>query len=141
VTAWIATALPAGPVASAEPAAREAMLARLAEIRDAHGLAALRHSPGLARAARAHARVLMRSDALAHAWDVLAPGFRSGGEALARQWGWSLRPRPVVRMWMASGFHRAMLLDPGFSHAGVGWRRGRFGGRVATVWVLRLGGR
>lgn len=141
LTACIAAALLPAPVASAKPDARAAMLARLAEVREANGLAPLRHSPRLARAARAHARGLMRTDTLTHAWDVLAPGFRGGGEALARQWGWSLRPRPVVRMWMGSGFHRAMLLNPGFSHAGIGWRRGRFGGRLATVWVLRLGGR
>jgi uncharacterized protein YkwD len=141
LTLCAALALVAAPPASGRPDPRARMLDRLAEVRKEHGLAALRHSPRLARAARTHARALMRSDALAHTWDVLAPGFRSGGEALARQWGWLLRPRPVVRMWMGSGFHRAMLLDPGFSHAGVGWWRGRFGGRLATVWALRLGGR
>jgi uncharacterized protein YkwD len=141
LAACIAAALLPAQTASARADPREAMLARLAEVRQSHGLAALRHSPPLARAAGSHARALMRADGLDHALDVLAPGFRSGGEALARQWGWSLKPRRVVRMWMGSGFHRAMLLDPGFTHAGVGWWRGRFGGRLATIWVLRLGGR
>jgi uncharacterized protein YkwD len=127
------------PSARADP--REALLTELAELRGSHGLAPLRHSPALAAAARRHAGAMMRSDGFVHAVDLIAPGFASGGEVMARQRGWSLRLGPVIRMWMRSDMHRGLLLDPGFTDAGVGWRRGRFAGRLTTLWVVRLGRR
>jgi uncharacterized protein YkwD len=136
-----ALALVAAPSASGRADPGAAMLAQLDEIRRSHGLPPLTESEPLAEAARQHARVVVSSDGFAHAGDLLAPGFSVGGEALARQRGWSLRAAPVARMWMRSAVHRALLLDPGFGAAGVGWRRGRLNGRLATVWVVRLGGR
>lgn len=136
-----ALALVAASPASGRPDPRAAMLAQLDEIRRSHGLPPLRDSALLAEAARQHARVVMASDGFVHAGDVVAPGFPAGAEAMAWQRGWSLRARRVARMWMRSGVHRALLLDPGFVAAGIGWRRGRMDGRLATVWVLRLGGR
>ena len=65
---------------------------------------------------------------------------RARGEALAMHRGWRPRARRTVRAWMQSPAHRAVLLG-GFRHAGAGLKRGRFRGRLATVWVLHVGRR
>ena len=50
---------------------------------------------------------------------------RSDGAAAARG--------PVVRMWMSSPPHRAIVLDPGFRRIGIARRWGTLGGSKQAV--------
>jgi uncharacterized protein YkwD len=108
-----------------------------------HGLAPLHSSNSLHRSASAFAGHLMRTQRFAHATRIHASSrFRTLGETLAirigaRRW----RPRAVVRAWLHSPGHRALILSRGFRYGGAGSARGRFGGRNAVIWVLHLGSR
>ena len=134
--------VPTGAVASVRaPAAERALVDAVNEVRHRHGLRPLRESASLARSAGRLAGALMEKDFLAHVGGVDLPRrFRTRGEALAMHPGWRPRARRTVRAWMRSPAHRAVLLG-GFRHAGAGMKRGRFGGRLATVWVLHVGRR
>ena len=49
--------------------------------------------------------------------------------------------RKVVRMWMASPGHRAVLLSPSGRRIGVGKRRGNLAGARAAVFTADLASR
>jgi uncharacterized protein YkwD len=134
--------VPTGAMAAVRgPAAEGALVDAVNEVRHRHGLRPLRVSAPLAHSAGRLASVLMEKDLLAHVGGVDLPGrFRARGEALAMHPGWRPRTRRTVRAWMQSSAHRAVLLGS-FRHAGAGMKRGRFGGRLATVWVLHVGRR
>jgi uncharacterized protein YkwD len=134
--------VPTGAMAAVRgPAAEGALVDAVNEVRHRHGLRPLRVSAPLAHSAGRLAGVLMEKDLLAHVGGVDLPGrFRARGEALAMHPGWRPRARRTVRAWMQSSAHRAVLLGS-FRHAGAGMKRGRFGGRLATVWVLHVGRR
>lgn len=59
------------------------------------------------------------------------------GENLAWGVGSAAGPRTIVRSWLASPPHRAMLLRPGFRRVGIGSLAGPFAGhsraRVVTA--------
>ncbi|HEY1275773.1 MAG TPA: CAP domain-containing protein [Thermoleophilaceae bacterium] len=132
--------LAAASTATASPAER-AMLDRLNEVRQAHGLRALRPSSSLERSAGSYARFILRTGYFGHLARIRASGrFRSLGENLAWHSGRSPRVGFTVRAWMNSPPHRAVILSPLFRWLGAGLARGRLGGRVATVWVLHAGG-
>jgi uncharacterized protein YkwD len=115
------------------------------------GLRGFRGSRALSRAAARHARDMVRGRYFAHQRAggpslerrVRAAGWRrrSVGEAIAYGCGSSRRPVEIVRMWLASPPHAAILLSRDLSHAGVGVA-GRpplaCGGRGAT-YVLDAG--
>ncbi len=103
------------------------------------GLTVLETSPVLARTAREYARELAAAGRLSHRDS-------RGGSALERQrdrGGAALRvgevlgagpdPARVARAWLDSGRHRAVLLDPGWTHLGVGTAPAGGGQRV---WVV-----
>ena len=103
--------------------------------RAAHGLRALRANGRLARAANAHTRSMLRSNFFSHG----AFGsrlrryvsFRRIGETIAMRSRCSARG--VVRMWLNSPPHRAVLLSRGFRRVGIGRRRGSLGAGRACV--------
>src|SRR5918999_1636113 len=134
--------VPTGAMAAVRaPAAEGALVDALNEVRHRHGLRPLRVSPPLMHSAGRLAGMLIEQDLLAHVGGVDLPGrFRARGEALAMHRGWRPQARRTVRAWMQSPAHRAVLLG-GFRHAGAGLKRGRFRGRLATVWVLHVGRR
>jgi uncharacterized protein YkwD len=134
--------VPTGATAAVRaPAAERTLVNAINEVRHRHGLHPLRVSGPLAHSAGRLAAALMDKDLLAHVGGVDLPGrFRARGEALAMHRGWRPRARRTVRAWMQSPAHRAVLLG-GFRHAGAGLKRGRFRGRLATVWVLHVGRR
>lgn len=136
----LALAVPAAANAGSE---RDPILDGVNGARAQYGLAPLRSSNSLHRSASAFAGHLMRTQRFAHANRIHASSrFRTLGETLAirigsRRW----RPRAVVRAWMHSPEHRALILSRSFRYAGAGYSRGRFGGRKAVIWVLHLGSR
>ena len=128
-------------VASADAAPAERMLEALNRTRAVHGLEALRPAPRLAATATKQSRWVLAHETFAHRARLDVPGFSSVGEAMALTRLGSVRPRAVVRMWLRSPFHRRLLLDQRFRYAGIGWARGRFGGRPSGVWVVRFAAR
>jgi uncharacterized protein YkwD len=137
----IAIALVLAPAAQAGQHERELRTLVNAE-RAAHGLAGLRHSPALTRSAQRHARRLLRRGVLAHGARMATPRrFRLLGENLALVGGDGPGADRAVRRWRGSPVHRGVMLQAGMRRIGVGFATGLFGGRPATVWVLRVGGR
>jgi uncharacterized protein YkwD len=120
------------PTESNEAETERATLCLLNARRAELGLAALRPSGALARAAREHSEDMGRRDFFAHdtpagvepARRIAAAGYpRRGvvvGENLA--WGEEARATPaeIVEGWMRSPGHRANVLRPEFAEVGVG---------------------
>jgi uncharacterized protein YkwD len=114
-------------------------------IRAHHGLRKLRASRTLAHAASDHTGDMLRADYLSHDSRDGTPmatrvrrytGARWVGENIAvtsRRRGVARR---VVRMWMASPGHRAVLLSPKSRRIGVGRARGRLGGAAYSVFTV-----
>jgi uncharacterized protein YkwD len=114
-------------------------------IRAHHGLRRLRASRTLAHAASDHTGDMLRRDYLSHCSSDGTPmatrvrrytGARWVGENIAitsRRRGVA---REVVRMWMASPPHRAVLLSPKSRRIGVGRERGRLGGAAYSVFTV-----
>jgi uncharacterized protein YkwD len=65
--------------------------------------------------------------------------FRFAGEALALHYGWSTSARWVVRAWMRSPEHRAILLSGRYRWIGISAARGRMDSHRATTWVAHVG--
>ena len=103
--------------------------------RSAHGLRKLRAGGRLARAADAHSRSMLRSNFLAHgAFSQRIRRYtrrRAVGETIAMTSRCSASR--VVRMWLNSPPHRAVLLSRTFRRVGVGRRVGRLGARRACL--------
>jgi uncharacterized protein YkwD len=131
----------APPVAGAEPAPARALIERLNVQRQRQGKPPLRHSPVLSASAARFSKRQMRLDRFGHDARIRASGrFRHLGEILAVQQGWQLRAGPIVRSWLGSAVHRSLITSSRFDCAGVGWSKGRLGGRVTTIWTVQFGG-
>jgi uncharacterized protein YkwD len=134
-------------VASAKPRvdARERAIIRAINRRRAeHDLPKVRSTRPLSRAADYHSWEMLDADYFAHESRDGGPFYervrrfadhRALGETLAMvdRCG-SGSPRRIVRMWMDSPGHRAILLDGTYRRIGVGKRTGRLGDdRVCVV--------
>jgi uncharacterized protein YkwD len=108
-----------------------------------HGLAKVRTSPRLARAADFHSWEMLDADYFAHesrdggSFDRRVRRYakhRSLGETLAMLSGCGRgAARRVVNMWMDSPGHRAVLLSSRYRRIGIGKRAGSLGGRRACL--------
>jgi uncharacterized protein YkwD len=124
--------------------------------RRAHGLRRLRSNGRLARAARRHARDMVRRHYFSH-FSPSGASFmdrirRTGYLSRARSWfagenlAWGSRdratPRAIVRSWMNSPPHRANILQGAFREIGVGVVPGSPRGRgAAATYVTEFGKR
>jgi uncharacterized protein YkwD len=100
----------------------------------------LRVSRDLHRSARRFAVAVRRRGVLAHGPAIAAPArFRVRGENLALTGGRRADPALVVRLWLRSSAHRAVMLSPRMRWVGAGASSGRFRRAQATVWVLHVG--
>jgi len=143
-------AVAAVAAAAAPPAAAGARLSRVERavirqvnyVRSAHGLASLRPSPVLSRAADHHSRDMLRGDFFDHnSGDGTSFASRVRRYCDARMVGETLaaigrRRRGaalVVRLWMESPPHRAVLLEPHFRRIGIARRWGMLGGAGRAV--------
>jgi uncharacterized protein YkwD len=119
--------------------ARKAIRCQVNANRNAYGLRDLWGDWRLRRAATRHTRRMTSQNCFAHQcpgegslsarlWSVgyLASGLRFWGYGENIAWGRhsSSTPRRIVRAWMNSSSHRAMILNRGFEHLGVGFVRG-----------------
>jgi uncharacterized protein YkwD len=111
--------------AAASARGGSSILRAMNSVRARHHLPALRASHALARAAAAHSSAMARSGSMSHGafQRRISRYVRSHvvGENLA--WASRCSGRTIVRMWMNSAPHRAIMLSPGFRKAGVGISR------------------
>jgi uncharacterized protein YkwD len=139
--------VPAAPAAAAGPRlgkVERAIVRTIDRKRAGYGLRAVHPSRPLARAADYHSADMLSANYFAHSSSNGASFYtrihhfvRTGrvGEAL----GFVTRchgrgaAHLVVRMWMRSPMHRAILLTRSFHRVGVALRRGRLGSRHACV--------
>jgi uncharacterized protein YkwD len=115
------------------------MAERINDVRAEHGLRPLKVAPRLTRSATRYARRMIKTDHFGHGRAYLSAGFKRSGEILAWRRGWSLKPGPIVRMWMNSSGHRSLILSSGFRYIGAGPARGDYGGAGTTMWVVHFG--
>jgi uncharacterized protein YkwD len=141
--------------ASAGPAhmdGRErAMLGAINRERAHYGLGRLKGSGRLARAADHHSWEMLDADYFAHesrdgsSFDRRVRHFahlRAVGETLAMVGGCGRgSARRIVRMWMNSPGHRAILLSATFRRIGLARRTGNLGGTRACVVTADFGSR
>jgi uncharacterized protein YkwD len=114
--------------------ARDATLCLVNRARAEHGLGRLRHAALLDRAAGAHSRDMVRRDFFSHnspggstpSQRIDRTGYLSGahswaiGETIAWGTGPYATPASIVRGWLHSPEHRAILLDGRFRDLGIG---------------------
>lgn len=139
--------VPAAPAAAAGPRLgkiERAIVRTIDRKRAAHGMRGVRPSRPLARAADLHSADMLRANYFAHSSSNGA-SFSTRihhyvraarvGETLALVSSCHGRGAAhlVVRMWMNSPVHRAILLSRSFHRVGVSLRRGRLGSRHACV--------
>jgi uncharacterized protein YkwD len=147
----------ATPAQAAKRTMVRATLCTLNAQRESYGLPPLTLNKRLSRAARRHARDMVRRDYFAH--DSLGGGTfvdrirRTGyltgarswtvGENLA--WGTDSRsaPRAITTMWMNSPGHRANILSASFREVGIGLVIGAPGvsGASAATYATEFGAR
>jgi uncharacterized protein YkwD len=114
--------------------AASATVCLINEARAEHGLASLRALSALERAALAHSRDMVRRDFFAHdspsgttpQQRVDRTGYLDGarswavGETIAWGTGGYATPASIVRGWLQSPGHRAILLDGRYRDLGIG---------------------
>jgi len=134
---------------------RHRLLVVINEARVNHGLAPLRTSLGLHRAAQRHSNDMIERDYFGHTSPtgstlytrIMRSGFVywgqwSAGEDLAWGTGTYGTARETVKMWLASPEHRAILLSPYYRLIGIGRATGTFLGHSdAVVWTADFGHR
>ncbi len=138
----------AEPTGSALAAQVSSTLCLLNAERAQRGLAPLRANRTLGRAARRHARDMVRRRFFSHVSPNGATvddrvrragyrGCRRTGETIAWGTGPDAAPAAVVQVWMASPDHRRVILDPNFRDIGLGVAmgspQGSGGGATVTV--------
>jgi uncharacterized protein YkwD len=133
-------------VVAASPATAEAsttakMIHRLNVERARIGLGPLKADRALSAGAARQSRRQIRVGRFEHASNLDGPGLRRVAELIAWQPGWRLRTGPVAHGWKNSPTHASLVENASYRLAGVGWARGWFGGRPATIWTVRLGER
>jgi uncharacterized protein YkwD len=144
----------AGPAQAATPQWVNLFRA-INDVRRTHGLHPIAASKGLRSAAKNHSRDMMSRDYFAHTSPtgstlthrVVTSGFITygqwwAGETLAWGSGSYGTPRAVVKSWMHSPEHRAILLSPRYHLVGIGRVYGTFLGHSgASVWTVDWGHR
>lgn len=145
LVAWLTITPSPAQAGKASMNARERAVVRsINRQRAHHGLRQVLASAALARAADFHSWEMLNANYFAHespdggAFDQRVRRFtrrRALGETLAMLGGGCRRGMAtrVVRMWMHSDGHRAILLSSGFRLVGIGARAGRLGSSYACV--------
>ena len=141
-----------GPAQLSPTAARHALLCLVNAQRRRHGAPRVRAAGRLRVAATRHAADMAANDYFAHDAPsgatvtdrVRATGYLADarswalGETIAWGRAQAATPLGVVRMFLASPPHRAILLDPAFRDLGVGIARGAPAGPEAGALTVTL---
>lgn len=132
-------AVPAAAPASASSPGHRAV-ALVNKIRAKYGRRPLRVSGSLMRSSHRYAAYMLRHDYFGHLARIsVSHRFRLAGEALALHYGGARSAHWVVRAWMHSPAHRAILMSGSYSWIGISAVRGRMGGHRAVTWVAHVG--
>jgi uncharacterized protein YkwD len=134
-----------------------AVVKLLNQTRAQHGLRPLQVRRSLCRAARSHSREMLRRDFFSHlsfnGESQVARVLRCGyspkgcaswrtGELIGYGTGSASTPRAIVKAWLRSKPHRALLLDRRWRDVGVGRACGSFHSRSGTsLFTVDLGRR
>jgi len=133
--------------------AERVAIAKINRLRADSGLRKVRPERRLARAATAHSRDMLQANFFDHfssngtsAYDRIRSYRRSSliGETLAyRPWDGSGggTARAIVRMWIASPPHLAVLTTGSLRRIGISRRRGTLFGQRVMVWTADLASR
>jgi uncharacterized protein YkwD len=122
--------------------AERAVIRHVNDVRAAHGLAPVRASRALNRAAEHHSRDMLRRDFFDHTSSDGTPFDRrirrytdahEVGENIAALGVRRGAAATVVEMWMNSPPHRAIMLSTSFDRIGIGRRWGTLGGATQAV--------
>ena len=163
VVCWLVPAATASACAGARSRPSPASLDRairatvcvINQARGAHGLGALRASGSLARAATAHSRDMVLHGFFAHdsptgstpkeridrAGYFAGAGSWALGETIAWGSGDLATPASIVRSWLLSPGHRAILLDGRYHDLGVGIALGAPGQGAGATFTGDFGAR
>jgi uncharacterized protein YkwD len=143
----IMVAVPASAQARMSRAER-AVVKRINQLRADHGVRGVHRDRRLARAADVHSRDMLRAQFFAHNSSngtdtaTRVRRYRHSnlvGETLAYQpVRGDTSPKAIVRMWIESPGHLAVLTDGRFRRIGVAKRRGMFHGERVTMWTADL---
>jgi hypothetical protein len=108
--------------------------------RAARGIGGLSRDPRLDAHAQELANSLAARGVLEHSPPVARSlGYAAGGQNLVMR-APSINASQANYMWMTSPNHRKNLLNPGFTHAGIGIACSTASGRVFPVAVVNFGG-
>jgi uncharacterized protein YkwD len=128
---------PPVPAAASRVSVERAIARRVNAIRRSHGLRRISFSVRLRKVARRHSRDMLRLDSLTHyASDGTSLSARLSRAGRRRHYAeviaWTPRGGPVdartvVRLWMRSPSHRAVLLNGSLRRIGVGRVSGSMG--------------
>jgi uncharacterized protein YkwD len=135
--------------------ARSATLCLINEARAKRGLGRLGSASTLVRAAAAHSRDMAANDFFSHdspagstpKQRIAGSGYLSGasswaiGETIAWGSGGLASPSAIVRSWLRSPGHRAILLDSHYDDVGIGIALGSPGGGGGATFTGDFGRR
>jgi uncharacterized protein YkwD len=136
--------------------AEVAVVKLLNQTRAQHGLQSLHVRTSLCRAARAQSREMIRKGFFSHSsFNGESPAARvrrcgyalkgalwCTGEVIGYGTGPAGTPQAIVKAWLRSKAHRAILLSPRWRDVGVGRARGTFRGRSgAMMFTVDVGQR
>ena len=150
MTAFFAVVLHAGTAGAADSVSRE-VVNRINALRTSHGLAPLRLDARLEQAGRAQSSAMMSRRVLSHGNPNGVARLtrlcrRMHANTIGETIGWIRYRSPsrqaggIVRWWMNSPPHRAVLMSPKFNAIGVGRRTGHYGGQTAVWFSADLAG-
>lgn len=129
------------PAAVARASQPQAFVAKVNEARTAHGLRQLRVASSLHQSAADYVQWMLNTQRFGHLAAIRAPRrFGLRGEVLARMEPGHESPENVVRQWLASPSHRAVLLNRRFRFIGVGAAPGWLGIQPVTLVAGHFGG-
>jgi uncharacterized protein YkwD len=129
------------PAPAAEATGTSTYLTDINDARAEGGMRPLRPSRSLGRSSLSYSFWMLEHQSFRH-----LPGIRASrrfslrGEVLAMTPAESPTAESVVRRWMASPAHRAVLMNPRFRYIGVGVAAGWLGDEPATFVTGHLGG-
>jgi uncharacterized protein YkwD len=128
---------------AAQAKAETAIVREINRVRRAHHLRAVRLTRPLARAARRHSVEMLQHDTLSHSsFDGSTFSSRMQRAGKHRQYGETLAWAPrgsgasgkmVVRLWMNSAHHRAVLMNGALRRVGVGRVYGAMGEQAGNA--------
>ncbi len=127
--------------ASAAPTT-DSFVAKVNKARASHGLVKVKVSTSLNESSRGYARWMLRRSYFGHLSSIRASHrFGLRGEVLARTRGGDPTAGQIVRAWLNSPTHRAVLLNPRYRWVGVGLAQGQSESQRTTLLVGHFGAR